>query len=93
MNVLFIHYPFFGGPQDQALRLAGPLAARGVATSVVPPDEPGNAAEHLCAAGLEVVPLPLHRLRAIPDPLTASLCGRAIGLEDADRDLGVLIGT
>lgn len=71
MNLLHvIHYPFFGGPQNQALRTAGPLAERGIATSVVLPDEPGSAAERLRAAGIEVIPLPLHRLRAVPDPIT-----------------------
>jgi glycosyltransferase involved in cell wall biosynthesis len=64
-----IHYPFFGGPQNQALRLAAPLAARGVETTVVLPREPGNASDRLRAAGLEVVQLPLHRLRAKPDPM------------------------
>jgi glycosyltransferase involved in cell wall biosynthesis len=70
MNLLYvIHYPFFGGPQNQALRTFGPLTQRGIATSVVLPDEPGNAADRLRAAGIEVIPLPLHRLRAIPDPV------------------------
>lgn len=70
MNVLYvIHYRFFGGPQNQALRLAQPLARRGVATVVVLPDEPGNAAERLRAGAVDVVSLPLHRLRAVPDPL------------------------
>jgi glycosyltransferase involved in cell wall biosynthesis len=70
VRVLYvIHYPFFGGPQNQALRLAGPLASRAVDTTVVLPDEPGNAPERLRAAGIQVVQLPLHRLRAKPDPL------------------------
>jgi glycosyltransferase involved in cell wall biosynthesis len=64
-----IHYPFFGGPQNQALRTVGPLEARSVITSVVLPDEPGNAAERLREAGIEVIALPLHRLRAVPDPV------------------------
>ena len=69
MNVLnVIHYPFFGGPQNQALQTVGPLEARGVNTAVVMPDEPGAAAERLRAAGIDVVLLPLHRLRAVPDP-------------------------
>ncbi|MBI2767150.1 MAG: glycosyltransferase [Chloroflexi bacterium] len=62
-----IHYPVFGGPQNQALRLASPLRERGWETVVVLPDEPGNAAERLRAAGIEVVTMPLHRLRAAPD--------------------------
>jgi glycosyltransferase involved in cell wall biosynthesis len=70
VNVLsVIHYPFFGGPQNQALRLAGPLKTRGVETLVVLPDEPGNAIGRLRAAEVDVVSLPLHRLRALPDPL------------------------
>jgi glycosyltransferase involved in cell wall biosynthesis len=68
MNVLFvIHYPFFGGPQNQALRLARPLEERGVHTIVVLPDEPGNAAERLRAAGVDVRQIPLHRLRSTRD--------------------------
>ena len=69
INVLYvIHYPFFGGPQNQALRTAKPLPARGVNTIVVLPDEPGNAAERLRSEGIEVLTLPLHRLRAVRDP-------------------------
>jgi glycosyltransferase involved in cell wall biosynthesis len=70
MNVLYvIHYPFFGGPQNQALRLVGPLEGKGIRTTVVLPAEPGNAFERLQTAGLDVLKLPLHRLRAKPDPL------------------------
>ena len=65
-----IHYPVFGGPHNQAVRLAGPLAERGWHTTVVLPDEPGNAGERLRAAGVEVVTMPLHRIRATTDPGT-----------------------
>ncbi|HEY8491164.1 MAG TPA: glycosyltransferase, partial [Dehalococcoidia bacterium] len=69
MNVLHvIHYPVFGGPHNQALRLNGALARRGWYTTVLLPDQPGNAAERLRAGGVEVIQLPLHRLRASPDP-------------------------
>jgi glycosyltransferase involved in cell wall biosynthesis/SAM-dependent methyltransferase len=64
-----VHYPVFGGPHNQALRLAGPLEARGYRTTVLLPDEPGNAVERLRAGGVDVVTMPLHRLRARPDPL------------------------
>jgi glycosyltransferase involved in cell wall biosynthesis len=68
MRVLYvIHYPFFGGPQNQALRLAGPLEERGVHTTVVLPGEPGNAADRLRGAGIDVRQIALHRLRAITD--------------------------
>ncbi len=63
-----IHFPVFGGPHNQALRLTRPLAARGFETVVVVPDELGNAAGRLRADGVEVRVMPLHRLRATTDP-------------------------
>jgi glycosyltransferase involved in cell wall biosynthesis len=69
MNLLsVIHYPVFGGPHNQALRLAGPLRRLGVKTTVLLPDEPGNAALRLRAAGFDVITMPLHRLRATANP-------------------------
>jgi glycosyltransferase involved in cell wall biosynthesis/ubiquinone/menaquinone biosynthesis C-methylase UbiE/uncharacterized protein YbaR (Trm112 family) len=62
-----IHYPVFGGPHNQALRLAEPLAAAGWETVVLLPDEPGNSADRLHAAGIEVVTAPLGRIRATAD--------------------------
>jgi glycosyltransferase involved in cell wall biosynthesis len=59
-----IHHPFFGGPQNQILRLDKPLRERGFSTLAVLPDEPGNAFERLSAAGIDVVQVPLGRLRA-----------------------------
>ena len=71
MNVLFvIHGPVFGGAHNQALRLAAPLARRGFQTIVVLPRERGNAAERLRSGGVEVVEIPLHRVRATRDPRT-----------------------
>jgi hypothetical protein len=63
-----IHYPVFGGPHNQALRLAGPLRRLGVKTTVLLPDEPGNAASRLQAAGVDVITVPLHRVRATANP-------------------------
>jgi glycosyltransferase involved in cell wall biosynthesis len=69
MKVLYvIHYPVFGGPHNEALRLARPLLERGWETIVLLPDEPGNAAERLATEGIEVVRGPLHRVRAGVDP-------------------------
>jgi glycosyltransferase involved in cell wall biosynthesis/SAM-dependent methyltransferase/uncharacterized protein YbaR (Trm112 family) len=69
MRVLFvIHFPVFGGPHNQALRLAEPMRTRGWETVVLLPAEPGNAADRLREAGVDVVSLPLHRLRASRDP-------------------------
>ncbi len=59
-----IHYPVFGGPHNRNVRLAPVLAAKGVQTTVLLPDEPGNARERLQHAGLGVEMLPLRRLRA-----------------------------
>jgi glycosyltransferase involved in cell wall biosynthesis len=69
MNILFvIHYPVFGGPHNQAMFLAETLAHQGVEMTVLLPDEPGNAADRLRAAGVDVVTMPLHRVRATPHP-------------------------
>ena len=62
-----IHYPVFGGPHNQAVRLDAPLKALDVETLVVVPDEPGNAASRLGAAGGNHVTIPLSRLRASKD--------------------------
>lgn len=59
-----IHYPFFGGPHNQVLRLARPLRDRGFSTLAVLPDLPGNAFSRLSAGGVEVVRVPLGRMRA-----------------------------
>jgi glycosyltransferase involved in cell wall biosynthesis len=65
-----VHYPVFGGPHNQALRLAAPLRVRGWETVALLPDEPGNAAGRLREGGIRVETLPLHRLRASPGPRT-----------------------
>ena len=65
MNMLFvIHYPVFGGPHNQALRLTGLLNNYGWKTIVLLPDDPGRAAGRLRDGGVEVVQMPLHRFRA-----------------------------
>lgn len=63
-----IHYPVFGGPHNQALQLAPLLEHHGVETTVLLPDEPGNALARLREAGVATVALPLHRLRATSNP-------------------------
>jgi len=68
LNVL--HYPVFGGPHNQALRLTGILAQRNWQSLIVLPEEAGGAASRLRAQGVEVVQMPLHRLRARFDLLT-----------------------
>jgi glycosyltransferase involved in cell wall biosynthesis len=62
--------PVFGGAHNQALLLADPLERAGWATTVVLPDDPGDAAERLRACGIDVVSLPMQRLRITANPLT-----------------------
>jgi glycosyltransferase involved in cell wall biosynthesis len=68
VNVLFvIHYPVFGGPHNQGLLLARVLARHGVRLTVLLPSEKGNASKRLEEAGVDVVRIELHRLRASPN--------------------------
>lgn len=72
LNALYvIHYPTFGGPHNIALRLAAPLAENGWCLSVLLPQEPGNAAQRLRDANLDVLQIPLHRVRARINPIVA----------------------
>jgi glycosyltransferase involved in cell wall biosynthesis len=59
-----IHYHVYGGPHNRNLRINPFLEAQGVCTTVLLPDQPGNAAERLRQGGMEVVTLPLSRVRA-----------------------------
>lgn len=61
-----IHYPVFGGPHNQALRLNEALAEQGWDSVVALPAEPGNAAARLADGGVKVRRLRLDRLRASP---------------------------
>jgi glycosyltransferase involved in cell wall biosynthesis len=70
MRVLVvIHYPVFGGPHNQALVLARALRGRGVETTVLLPQDSLEAVERFRAANVDVVTIPLHRLRATVNPL------------------------
>lgn len=88
MKVLsVVHSPFFGGPHNEVLRLAAPLAERGWEIEIAVPDEPGSAAARLEEAGVTVHTLPLSRLRASPNPRLLLQFGRDFrptvrGLED-----------
>lgn len=65
MHVLsVIHYPVFGGPHNRNASVIPLTAECGVETTVLLPDEPGDAAERMRAQGVDVVTAPLHRLRA-----------------------------
>lgn len=80
MRVLYaIPGAVFGGAHNQVLRLAPLLRARGVEPVVVLPDEVGDAAAALRAAGVETHSVPLVRLRATRDPGTQLQFVRRIG--------------
>lgn len=66
--VAVIQSPVFGGSHNRTLTIEPYLREAGWRTTVVLPDEPGDAADRLRDGGLEVVTLPLHRLRATRDP-------------------------
>ena len=63
-----IHGPTWGGAHNQAATLAGPLAELGVDTTVLLPEEGGEAAARLGAHGVVARTIPLSRLRASADP-------------------------
>jgi len=63
-----IHFPEFGGPQNQALRLAPLLDAEGIESLTVIPD--GPASTRLSDGGLNVRRMPLGRVRAVLSPRT-----------------------
>ena len=68
-RILFIiHTPTFGGPHNQALRLHRALLERGWEQIVLTTNEQGNGAERLSVAGIQVIKMPLHRMRATLDP-------------------------
>jgi glycosyltransferase involved in cell wall biosynthesis len=52
------------------MRLIPRLREHGFETTVLLPSEPGNAADRLRSAGIDVVTMPLHRLRNTIDPRT-----------------------
>jgi glycosyltransferase involved in cell wall biosynthesis len=65
MRVLsIIHYAFYGGPQNRNTRLTPILKDMGVDTVVLLPDENGNAYRIMKEKGVNVIKMPLHRLRA-----------------------------
>lgn len=70
MKALYVvHYPVFGGPHNQILQTHAHLSELGWDTTVVLPDEPGNAVDRLKQGGVKVVPTKLHRLRNSLSPL------------------------
>jgi glycosyltransferase involved in cell wall biosynthesis len=69
-NVLMIiHYPVYGGPHSQALRLAPVLERQGWHAVVLLSDESGNAAEIMKEEGLDTETISLRRLRGTLDPM------------------------
>lgn len=69
MRVLSVqHYPTFGGPHNEILRLDGVLRERGVETIVAITDESGDALERLKDM-VETHAIPLRRARQTANPV------------------------
>ncbi len=64
-----IHYPIYGGPHNRNAQIAPPLKDKGFKTTVLLPDETGNAAPRLQQAGVDIVKISLVRIRAKINPL------------------------
>jgi glycosyltransferase involved in cell wall biosynthesis len=65
MHVLSVlYFPVYGGPHNRNARLAPILAAKNIRTTVLLPDEAVEAAQRLRNGGVEVVTMPLRRIRA-----------------------------
>ena len=65
MQVLsIIHYPVYGGPHNRNSNVAKILRASDIRTIVLLPAEEGNAATRLRKEGIEVIQIPLQRLRS-----------------------------
>lgn len=62
--LVIIYTPTFGGPHNQVLQMHQFLREAGWNQIVILPTEPGNAYERLTSAGIDVIKIPLHRLRA-----------------------------
>jgi glycosyltransferase involved in cell wall biosynthesis len=58
-----IHQSVFGGPHNNMLQINEGLAKKGWETLILLPDEPGPAADRLRAGNVQVIQIPLHRLR------------------------------
>jgi glycosyltransferase involved in cell wall biosynthesis len=90
VNALYvIHYPTFGGPHNIAMRLAAPLAEQGWNLSVLLPMDIGNATQRLRDANVDVLQIPLHRVRARTNPILAMRSAAAV-MGDVSRIRNVI---
>jgi FkbM family methyltransferase len=79
-----LHFPEFGGPHNQMLRLTAPLAERGVDSLAVLPE--GAGAERLRAGHVPIEIIELGRVRAVRD-----LRVQALMIARFPRDLWALV--
>src|SRR5438067_18684 len=84
-----IHQPAFGGPHNRNTRLIPLLERYGFHTTVLLPDEPGDAAERMTASGIDVITMPLHRFRNTKDVRTH--VGHALGFWPEIQEIRELI--
>lgn len=96
MHVLSIVYaPVWGGPQNRVANVARDLAPHGVRTTVLLPEEGTDSIRRMRERGtVDVVAMPLHRMRATRDPAVhreylSALRREVPAIADLVRDLGV----
>ena len=90
MRVLsIIHYPVYGGPHNRNASVIPGLRRHGIDTTMMLPDEPGNAVELLAARGVPVITMALQRLRG-PSDLATQAAVVASFRDDVRRLRGVI---
>lgn len=62
-----VHFSAFGGPHNRTAEVARVLAGHGVETIIAIPEEAGSALNRLRAGGMNVVQLPIERIRNTRD--------------------------
>jgi glycosyltransferase involved in cell wall biosynthesis len=59
----------FGGPHNTVTLIAPILRSKGIETVVALPREPGDALDRMHRAGIEILELPIHRIRRTSNPI------------------------
>lgn len=76
-----IHSPVFSGPHNRMTVVSELLEREGIHTTVVLPDDGQAAADRMRANGVDVVTMPLHRMRVSTDPRVHAAFARTLRSE------------
>lgn len=79
-----IYHPIYSGPHNRTSIVANLLHDHGIHSTVVLPSDALEAAERLRREDVDVVTMPLHRLRARPNPRTHAEWLRSMKSESAN---------